>query len=424
MNPIRSARVLGALAALCAATLNGAHAQVDGAPPVTAGPGVAAPDATASVPEATDAAEVEAEAAAPAVAPAVAPFGGSLGHGLAEVRRLAEAGDTDAALDVSERLLAPDLAGRARAWLERRSDGLSERALSVFDGALSTPLRALGLDPGTAEERAEVHFARGVVLRRALRAADAQEAYDLVRGLGGDARVDAVYELGHLALSAGEVWRAQIPELAQQPGAAPGNAAGAAPNALPGAAPGGAPDAPDPLAEARKAYTSALASFVERLRLDWQDGDTRANVELVRRRLRELDEIERKREEQQQDQQEQDPNSEEKSDEQKPDSKPEQDPQKQDEQQDPEQKDPQQQDPEEGEQQEPEEPKPDEASESEPEEEAAEEPPKETPEPTEVNLTKEELQRLMQRLKEHRELGEEVEKALRQRNRGRAARDW
>jgi len=56
----------------------------------------------------------------------------------------------------------------------------------------------------------------------------------------------------------------------------------------------------------------AKEHLVERLRADWRDEDTRANLEWIQRRLAELEEIERQREEQQQEQQdqEQDPNQE------------------------------------------------------------------------------------------------------------------
>ena len=65
------------------------------------------------------------------------------------------------------------------------------------------------------------------------------------------------------------------------------------------------PDAsqPDPLQTARAAYLAAKEPLIERLRADWRDEDTRANLELIQRRLAELDEIERRREEQRQEQQ-------------------------------------------------------------------------------------------------------------------------
>jgi len=399
----------------------------------------------------TPAPSVAPETSAPSVSEAPAPtaprpFDGSLGGGLAEVRRLVDAGDTAAALAVAERLLAPDLIGRLRAWLERRSDGASERALELFDGPLAGPLQALGFDPSTPAERAEIHFARGVVLRRAERPEDAEAAQRLARGLGGEARQDAVYELGHIAFVRGETWRAEIPEIAgpQGPGAGgpgasgpgasgPGAPVPAAPTSPPGAsgASGAGDDGPDPLDEARRAYTQALETFVERLRLDWRDADTRANVELVRRRLRELDELERQRQEQQdqQDQSEQgDPkdDSEQKPSDEKKDPQQEDGQQKQspDEPQDPESptdpEDPNQ----EGEQPESEEQPGEQPEGEEPQPENPEDAPQPTSEPQEGALTKEELQRLLQQLEARRERGAEVQQALRRRARGHSARDW
>ena len=143
---------------------------------------------------------------------------------------------------------------------------------------------------------AEAQFARGVVLARRDQEhpseagfASAVPAFESARALAGPGRLrlDATYDLGLVHLFEAERWRAQIPELA---GAPP---AGAAPDA----------SQPDPLQTARAAYLAAKEPLIERLRADWRDADTRANLELIQRRLAELDEIERRREEQRQEQQ-------------------------------------------------------------------------------------------------------------------------
>ncbi len=147
---------------------------------------------------------------------------------------------------------------------------------------------------------AEAQFARGVVLARRDQEhpseagfASAVPAFESARALAGPGRLrlDATYDLGLVHLFEAERWWAQIPELAGAP------SAGAAPDALP----------PDPLQTARAAYLAAKQPLIERLRADWRDEDTRANLELIQRRLAELDEIERRREEQQQEDQERQP---------------------------------------------------------------------------------------------------------------------
>ena len=188
-------------------------------------------------------------------------------------------------------------------------EGLLERVDALIDRAESL---------GLAEwERADLHHARGFA--RAQLELDAYEAgpqsaapdFESARALAGPShlRLDATYDLGGVFLYEGEHWRAQLPEIQAQSGAPQSGSLGpAAPMApLPGmAAPGGA-DEEDPLPKARAAYQSAREHLVERLRADWRDADTRANLELIQRRLAELDEIERQREEQRQEQENQEP---------------------------------------------------------------------------------------------------------------------
>jgi Ca-activated chloride channel family protein len=160
-------------------------------------------------------------------------------------------------------------------------------------------------------EVARAHFALGVVLATRARASsdeavaapareDARRSFSSARALAGAGalRLDATYDLGAVELEQAERVRARIPEVS---GGAPSPLAPAlAPAALPPGGPG-----PDPLPEARALYLAARAWLVERLRLDWRDEDTRANLELIHRRLRELEDIEQRREQQKEQQQDQ-----------------------------------------------------------------------------------------------------------------------
>jgi len=138
----------------------------------------------------------------------------------------------------------------------------------------------------------------------------ASEDFETSRALAGpgELRLSATYDLGTTALLRGELWRLEIPEVAQAagqqaPGTPPGmNPAPTAPGAS-GAQGASEAEAPDPLEQARSAYREAKQHLILRLRSDWRDADTRANLEWIQRRLRELKEIEeqRKQEEQEQD---------------------------------------------------------------------------------------------------------------------------
>ena len=180
--------------------------------------------------------------------------------------------------------------------VERADEGDTARAAALALGALA---REGELAP-TELEQAELSYALGVVHTRRGEGPAAQAAFRSARALAGpgELRLDATYNLGHFQLLRGEEHRAELlqPAAAAPPGGPPGT---------PGAS--GAPgstgeDGADPLERARAAYLRARESFVERLRSDWRDPDTRANLELIVRRLKELDEIERQREEQEQQQ--------------------------------------------------------------------------------------------------------------------------
>lgn len=187
---------------------------------------------------------------------------------------------------LSEPHHVPQALARIAALHARAEDKL---ALELADGMLAreTPPRLSDTD------RAELHFARGVLLAALERSNEppverrtgAGEAFARARALAGpgELRLDGIYDLGTLHLEDGEVLRARIPEIAGQ---------------SPGATLAEEP-ASDPLPKARSAYLAAKDAFLERIRLDARDVDTRANLELVARRIAELEAIEKQREEQQ-----------------------------------------------------------------------------------------------------------------------------
>lgn len=341
-----------------------------------------------------------------ATAPASEPWDGTFAEGLDEVARLATERAHDEALSVADALLVPTRFARWRADLERSTHGWSERALGLLD----RPLTWFGLEPRTSADRGEIHYAKGLVHATTGAVQEADEAFELARVLAGPGRtrLDAMYDLGAIDLAAGEVFRAQIPELQ----AAMGGGAGQ-PAQPPLATIAPEDEAPDPLELARAAYLAAREHFIERLRADWRDADTRADVELVMRRLRELDEIEEQREEEEQearDQQDQDQQQSEDGD--PSDAGDEQDQEQDGEQQEGENED---QDEQEREEEPPEDPEPGEDEES---EEA------QAPEPEERILTQEEVKRLLEQLEKLDKEGEELRARLRGVRRQAVDRDW
>ena len=294
-----------------------------------------------------------------------------------EVSSLCESEDFDAA--------------RAR-LAEHEADLASLEASEWYDRLKEEPSASF-------EERALIPHARGVLEMQAGEQALAAAALEEARAQAGPGmiRLYSTYDLGVLYLEEGERFRALIPELS---GGAPG----------PSPIPADAEEAPDPLEEARKHYLKAREWFVERLVLDWRDADTRANAELVQRRLRELDEIVREREEQQQDQEQQEPREGE-----EPQESDEEGEESSEDEQEPGEESPENA---EGER-EPEEPEGEDEPEEEQEDEEAEE-----AEAQEVHLTQEEMQRLLEALREIEEEGEEVQEALRRIGRQNVDRDW
>ncbi|MFT7670883.1 MAG: hypothetical protein ACI8X5_003596 [Planctomycetota bacterium] len=342
-----------------------------------------------------------------------------LSLGMMRLREQCEAEDFEAARASGLELLAPNQFAGWRRELELEGSKVIAPLLN-FSEPLIDLFRLSGY---TREERAHVHFALGVV---ELSAGESQKAkrefgFALERAGQGELRLDAAYDLGTVSFLEGEAWRAQIPELGgQPPQPVPTN---------PGAAPAPEEEPPDPLEQARGHYLEARDQFVTCLRLDWQAADTRANTELVMRRLRELDEIERQREEQEQEQEQEDQESEdeeeqddqegeegEQEENEESDQEDQQDSQEEQEQEEEseEEQEQEQPEPEEGEEQEEPEPSESEESEEEPEQQAGQE----------IFLTKEEVQRLLDKVKEHDKEGEELRARMNRQRRRPTARDW
>lgn len=349
-----------------------------------------------------------------------------LAGGIGRMQQLADEDHPEAAKIVGTVLLAPDFFSGWRRELELEGESWWLPVLEFSDPLLDF-LRLNGL---ARNERAHVHYAMSVVEQALPEESDGPPEYRTARyelekasaraGVGS-LREDATYNLGTLALQSAEAWRALMPEFG---GAPPAPAAPAAPGAEP-------ETPPEPLDEARARYLDAKQFLALRLRMDWHDADTRANMELVMRRLRELDEIEQQREEQEQEQQDQEQQDQDEQDQDQEDQD-KQDPKDQEDPKDSESEDQNQEQPED--QPEPEKPE-DEGEEEEPEAEpeqqpeAEEDPEAETPEPEEgepqqeIYLTKEEVQRLLERLKRHEEEGEELRERRRSQRRP-TARDW
>jgi hypothetical protein len=319
----------------------------------------------------------------------------------------------------------------------RAAAGELEAALTDVDELLERDV------PGTWSEldRAELRFAEGVLAARysigqltdeafeqaARRAQDAFSSASALAG-AGELRRDATYDAALIDLWDGERQRARLPEVGGAPTGPPPPPAGA-----------GDEPPPDPLELARAAYLRSRDGFVERLLLDWRDADTRANLELIQRRLRELDEIEQQREEQQSEQQ-QDPSQDPSGEEGEPDDSEQQQDDEQEGQEGSEEEQDQQQQPADEEQQPEEEPSdeqqqpeeqpaeepqpPEEGEGAEPEEAPAEEEPSEQAEPTERLLTREEVMRLLDRLAELEAEGERVRAAAAKSGHPPVERDW
>ena len=367
--------------------------------------------------------------------PEVEPYEGTLAQGLGELETFAVAGELDRSLELADRLLAPNSFLRWRQDAMSDPESLTSRVLRLSDPLLES----LGLLGAPAADRAEVHYAKGVVLARKVEETQdpeglpaVEQSFQSSRALagGGELRLDSIYNLGAGVLQLAEAVRLTIPEVREKLGlpALPPTTPPTVPP-VPGAPPQAQPEeAPDPLEIARAFYLESREHFVEHLRVDWRDEDTRANVELIQRRLKELDEIEKQREEQEQEQQqeqeqEQDQNQDPNQDQQEQDQDGEQ--QEDQENQDPQEQDPENQDEPQEQEQDEEEDEPEEPEEQEGEE--GEQQPSEQqpqPQPTEEFLTREEVMRLLERLEGIEEEAAKVEAQLKDSRRVPVRRDW
>ncbi len=180
------------------------------------------------------------------VLPPAPEFAGSPRQGLVEIRRLAGEGQAE-------------LAASLAAALAERVDPLDERML------------------------AELRYAGGVAHvmgRQHDHAAASFRSSTSLAGIGDELRLDSIYNEATARIHEGEVYREQIPEISVQSQDIP-SIMGASPKTQ-----------ADKLPEARESYQAARAALIERIRMDWRDPDSRANLEFVQMRLDELAKIE------------------------------------------------------------------------------------------------------------------------------------
>ncbi len=315
----------------------------------------------------------------------------------------------------------------ARAQLQELCERAEhERAASLAESVLAMP----AWSSAPERERAEFHFAHGVARGAAQAFVEASQAAHAARGLAGSSELglDSAYNAGVFRLMHAEVLRREIPQIREQ------LQLPAAPTPPAGSGPPGAETASDPIAIARAAYLAARGDLLERWRVTPAHVDTRANLELIARRLRELEELERQREQEQQSdpnerqdpdqkqdpQQNQDSQQNQDQSQEQPSSDPQQDPQQPQDQQDPQQDAKEDQ----AEEQSSEESKPEDGEQSD-----AEQPdPKEGADPAQPQderlLTPEEIQRLLQQLEKIEDQAAQVQAALRRARRVPVKRDW
>jgi hypothetical protein len=309
-----------------------------------------------------------------------------------------------------------------------------EQAAAFAESVLVAPTWSAAAE----REQAEFWFAVGVARGVAQAYPQAADAAHAARGLSGSSELglSSAYNAGAFRLVHAERLRQDIPQIRERLKLPP-----LAPSAQGVPQLGGAPQGPvgqetasDPIQLARGAYLAARADLIERWRAG-PDADTCANLELVVRRLRELDELERQNEEQQNESSERE-NKDQKQD---PQQQEKQDPnQQQDEQQQDEQKgeqDPkeQQDKPENSEQDAKDEQKQNEESKPESEQDkqdqqGEQQPPKEGADPAQEQeqrvLTPEEVQRLLQQLDKIEDQAAQVQAALRRAKRVPVKKDW
>lgn len=355
---------------------------------------------------------------------ACAPGAGVEREVLDEFARLCAGGDLDEAAELAEQMREREAAARE---VRGPLASLGQRVLG--DGGLRRAGRlAAGLGLATPAPRgrseavddrldARLRWTLGVARAREGAVETAEEDFQAVRGSGDrELRQHGMYGLGWLDLDLAEQLFETVPEVK-----------GATQNAMsPGyqpPAPGGGEEGADPLPLARKAYESALEHYLERLRADWRDADTRANVEWIQRRLREIEKIEQERTQdegtdrsqddpQEQDQQEEEEQSESSGDQGAPsDEEQDEEPQEESSEESDEEQEGEQQDSESENEEEP----------GEQDEEAEGE---QDAEQQELHLTDEQMKRLLETLMQHNKEGEELREVMQSQGRQATDRDW
>jgi hypothetical protein len=321
----------------------------------------------------------------------------------------------------------------AMEWLEFSLGDLEQEPTSRLntelglDGDDTTPKGPVvtARFPWSDVERAHMRYAHGIVADLMAQPELAMEDFRSAAALAGpgELRTRSMYNQGTVQLMATEQKRSEFAaaaEAAGMPGGPP--------------APGAGIDEEqpeDPIAVLREGYGKSRDLLIENLRVAPRHADTRANLELIVRRLRELDAIEEQQQEeeqqeqeqdqeqddQEQDDQEQDESDESEQSEQSDESEP------SDESGDPQENQEEEQDPDEQPQEPEQEPDADEES----DEEQQEQDQDQEQEPVEINpedLTKEQLSRLLDQLRELEEQQAEMRERLQQKRQVPVDRDW
>ncbi len=366
-----------------------------------------------------------------------------LADGFAKLRAAAEAKKLDEALGWGDAMLAPN------GWQSLRTKWETDHAWTRAGFELAEPLVSVaGFGGPTEVVRGEIHYAEGVALALSEQDVEAAAHFRTALALGGpgDLRLDAGYDVASLALGEAEHARSEMQQQSQQP--QPPNASLAQPSTA----------TKDPLTELEGRYRAAKELFLDRLRADWRDVDTRANLELIQRRLREIqkqrqeqekhdeqknqqqqknDQKDPKDQKDQKDQQKQDQKDQQKDDQQKQqDSKDDQkskDQQKQDSKQqnedqksnDDSKKDPKDQQQSDAEKKSDEQKKQDAEQKSKDEKKSKDSKDAEAAKPGEERvLSREELMRLFDQLEKIDKEGKALEARIRQKRRAKTAKDW
>ncbi|MFT7677543.1 MAG: hypothetical protein ACI8QC_001521 [Planctomycetota bacterium] len=310
---------------------------------------------------------------------------------------------------------------RLRADQDQRTDWLENMAGSEKARLARRLMGGLGLGDapraplGDDERAVLIRWTLGVARAESGAVQEAELDFEAVRAGGhGELRLDGMYGLGWLGLSLAEILYESIPEVTgasldpMSPGFQPQAAGGE--------------DEPDPLELAKKAFELSLEHFLERLALDWRDADTRANVELIQRRLRRIEEIEDKRKQEEgTDRSQEDPEEQDKQEDDSQESSGEQgapSDEEQDEDSDPKESENSDEE-QEGSEEDSEEENDDEAGEQ--DEDSGDEQDAET---QEVFLTEEEMKRLLETTQQHNQEGEEMRAKMKSKGRVPTERDW